>query len=145
MCIHIPRKILIPRSGVRWHISSTLSKIFIIPISFFLLTRSRLVGVGLIGGKNNSTSNHINYTLVSRRASSGCLVEWRCLLLDSSPCILQEWHQMVKLLTRNFVSKIFASDNFVLVRANLNWKFSLYLANVARIRNIGDLSQNFEV
>ena len=34
MCIHIPRKIPTPRSGVRWHILSTLSKMPILIMIF---------------------------------------------------------------------------------------------------------------
>ena len=40
MCIHIPRKILTPRSGVRWHILSTLSKTFIMPILMIIFEAS---------------------------------------------------------------------------------------------------------
>ena len=40
MCIHNPRKILTPRSGVRWHILSTLSKTFVMPILMIIFEAS---------------------------------------------------------------------------------------------------------
>ena len=40
MCIHNPCKILTPRSDVRWHISSTLSKTFIMSILMIIFEAS---------------------------------------------------------------------------------------------------------